>query len=133
MSADPVEALRARYVAAWERGEPWGSAMLAAEVRAILPRRRVGRQELARDLSAAAPSPVMSSKRAPGTTGAPGGKWYATPNSQRKRPVERFTLARVVVERLPELAAPDGNKSAYVERLIREDAARRGIPIESDP
>lgn len=74
----------------------------------------------------AAPSQTMARKRTPGTTNAPGGAWYSTPNDKRKSPVRRFTLDAEALAALAFLAPDEGMQSAMVREALVTLAKARG-------
>jgi len=65
-------------------------------------------------------------KRNPGTTNAPGGEWYSTPNDKRKSPVKRFTLNAEALSALAYLAPDAGMQSAMVREALVTLAKARG-------
>ena len=74
-----------------------------------------------------APSPPMpKAKRTPGTSGAPGGRWYSTPNAARKSPAVRFTLTPEAVAALAFLAPDEGTRSRTVSDALVALAKARG-------
>lgn len=55
-------------------------------------------------------------------------KWQTVSNDRRNRKVARYTLPSDVIAHVAKVAPPPSG-SAYVERAIRELAAREGDPI----
>lgn len=55
--------------------------------------------------------------------------WHSTPDRLRRRPRVALCLPREVIAALPVLAGGMLQRGHYVERLVREDAARRGVAL----
>jgi len=66
------------------------------------------------------------SERTLGTSNAPGGEWYSTPNARRKSPAERFTLDAEALSALAFLSARNASRSAAVRDALVHRARALG-------
>jgi len=81
----------------------------------------------------AAGSPGMARpKRTPGTTNAPGGEWYSTPDEKRVNKPRRFTLTPRAEAALLFLAPDEGQRSAAVCDALEALARSKGWSPPAD-
>ncbi len=84
------------------------------------------REELAAEHAPARRSAMPRAKRTPGTSNAPGGRWYSTPDAARVNKPRRFTLTPRAAAALAFLAPDEGQRSSAVCDALIAHAEARG-------